>query len=403
MSQGHSSLRFSMLIIAAGTISTSLAQPDLLDLPIRHLLKDELRVSESQMAMLFGIGALAWYVKPLAGLLVDSVALLGTHRRYYLIISGLLAAALWLLVGILSYSYFFLLIAVVALQSMLVIGSTVLGGFLVERGKLLKAEGRLVSCRMFVEYACVLIAGPLAGYLAGIPFGTAAIIGAAIAVVIAPVAAMCVEEPHGSKVVGADLPDLRLMLTSRPIWLVASFLLVTSIPQSFGTPLYFYQRNALALSDVEIGYLTAIAGVGGLLASVFYQFLCQKLSMQMLLILGTLGPSIGIVSYLFYISVHAAIIIEFLSGFFFGISTLVLMQGAVISTLPRSIAFGFAVFMSASNAGAAVGDNLAALLVGHLSMTLFDVVKLFAVASAASCLLVFLLPRSLLSHSEGKI
>ena len=60
-------------------------------------------------------------------------------------------------------------------------------------------------------------------------------------------------------------------------------------------------------------------------------------------------------------------------------------------------------FMSASNAGAAVGDNLAALLVGHLSMTLFDVVKLFAVASAASCLLVFLLPRSLLSHSEGKI
>ena len=226
-----------MLIIAAGTISTSLAQPDLLDLPIRHLLKDELRVSESQMAMLFGIGALAWYVKPLAGLLVDSVALLGTHRRYYLIISGLLAAALWLLVGILSYSYFFLLIAVVALQSMLVIGSTVLGGFLVERGKLLKAEGRLVSCRMFVEYACVLIAGPLAGYLAGIPFGTAAIIGAAIAVVIAPVAAMCVEEPHGSKVVGAELPDLRLMLTSRPIWLVASFLLVSSIPQSFGTHL----------------------------------------------------------------------------------------------------------------------------------------------------------------------
>jgi Na+/melibiose symporter-like transporter len=392
-----------MLIIAAGTISTSLAQPDLLDLPIRHLLKDELRVSESQMAMLFGIGALAWYVKPLAGLLVDSVALLGTHRRYYLIISALLAAALWLLVGILSYSYFVLLISVVAMQSMLVIGSTVLGGFLVERGKLLKAEGRLVSCRMFVEYACVLIAGPLAGYLAGIPFGTAAIIGAAIAVVIAPVAAMCVEEPHGSKVVGAELPDLRLMLTSRPIWLVASFLLVTSIPQSFGTPLYFYQRNALALSDVEIGYLTAIAGVGGLLASVFYQFLCRKLSMQMLLILGTLGPSIGIVSYLFYISVHAAIIIEFLSGFFFGISTLVLMQGAVISTLPRSAAFGFAVFMSASNAGAAVGDNLAALLVGHLSMTLFDVVKLFAVASTASCLLVFLLPRSLLSHSEGKL
>src|SRR3974377_61898 len=105
-----------MLIIAAGIISTSLAQPDLLDLPIRHLLKDELRASESQMAMLFGIGALAWYVKPLAGLLVDRIALFGTHRRYYLIISAVLAAGFWLLLGIVSHSYFLLLITVIAIQ-----------------------------------------------------------------------------------------------------------------------------------------------------------------------------------------------------------------------------------------------------------------------------------------------
>src|SRR6516162_1082969 len=62
-----------MLIITAGAVSTSLAHPDLLDLPIRHLLKDELHASQSQMAMLFGIGALAWYVKPFAGLLVCCV------------------------------------------------------------------------------------------------------------------------------------------------------------------------------------------------------------------------------------------------------------------------------------------------------------------------------------------
>ena len=129
-----------MLVIAAGIISTSLAQPDLLDLPIRHLLKNELRVSESQMAMLFGIGALAWYLKPLAGLLVDNFALFETHRRYYLIISALLTAALWLFLGIASSSYFLLLVVVVAMQSMLIIGSTVLGVFLVERGKLLKGR-----------------------------------------------------------------------------------------------------------------------------------------------------------------------------------------------------------------------------------------------------------------------
>ena len=403
----HPSLRLSMLIIAAGTISASLAQPDLLDLPIRRLLKDDLAVSESQMAMLFGIGALAWYVKPVAGLLVDSVALFGTHRRYYLIISALLAAALWGLLGMVSGSYLWLLAVVVAIQCMLVIGSTVLGGFLVERGKLLRAEGRLVSCRMFVEQACVLIAGPLAGYLAGLPFGTAALIGAAIAVVVAPIAAVFVTEPvqEKSALVGAKyvLSDLRSMLNSRGIWLVAIFSLVSSVPHSFGTPLYFYQKNTLAFSDVEIGYLTAVGGLGGLLASGLYPFLCRQFPMQRLLVLGTIGPSIGLLGYLFYVSLPTALIVEFLGGFLFAIGTLGVMQSAVISTLGSSAAFGFAVFMSASNIGAAIGDNLAALLVERLSMTLFDVVKLFAAGSAACCLFVFFLPRRLLDHWEGKL
>jgi Na+/melibiose symporter-like transporter len=401
------SLRLSMLIIAAGTISTSLAQPDLLDLPIRRLLKEELGVSQSQMAMLFGIGALAWYAKPIAGLLVDSIALFGTHRRYYLIISSVVAAALWVFLGMVPHSYPLLLAGVVAMQCMLVIGSTVLGGFLVERGKRLMAEGRLVSCRMFVEHACDLVAGPLSGYLAGLAFGTAALIGAAIAVAAAPIAAISVTEPiqRKSTVVGARylFSDIKSMLNSRTIWLVAIFSLIVSIPQSFGTPLYFYQKNTLAFTDVEIGYLTAVAGLGGLLGSGLYQFLCRHFPMQWLLILGTLGSSMGIAGYLFYVSYPSALIVEFASGFLFAIGTLGVMQSAVISTLGSSAAFGFAVFMSASNAGAAIGDNLAALLVERLSMTLSDLAKTFAAASGACCLLVLILPRSLLSHWEGKL
>ena len=391
-----------MLIIAAGIISTSLAQPDLLDLPIRHLLKDELRVSESQMAMLFGIGALAWYVKPLAGLLVDSIALFGTHRRHYLIVSALAAAALWLSLGIVSHSYLLLLTVVIAIQFMLVIGSTALGGFLVEQGKLLRAEGRLVSWRVFVEQGCILVAGPIGGYLAGLPFGTAVAVGAAIASLVAPVTAVCVAEPvpdRSRSVVTKNV--LRDLGNSRTMWVVTGFLLVCNIPQSFGTPLYFYQKNTLALSDVTIGYLTATAGAGGLLASILYGFLCQKLSMLGLLVLGTIGPSVGILAFLFYVSVPAALVVELLGGFSFGMGTLALMQVSVISTLTPSAAFGFAVFMSVSNAGAAIGDNLAAILVDRFTMTLFDVIKVFAVTSAACCVLVFFLPRGLLAHLDG--
>jgi hypothetical protein len=111
----------------------------------------------------------------------------------------------------------------------------------------------------------------------------------------------------------------------------------------------------------------------------------------------------GIAGYLFYASFSSALIVEFASGFVFAIGTLGVMQSAVISTLGSSAAFVFAVFMSASNAGAAIGDNLAALLVERLSMTLSDLAKTFAAASGACCLLVLILPRSLLSHWEGKL
>ena len=394
-----------MFIVATGAVSTSLAGPDLLDLPIRHLVKDELHASQSQMAILFGIGALAWYVKPLAGLLVDNVALFGTHRRHYLIFSTLIAAALWLLLGIVSHSYWLLLVTIVAMQCMLVIGSTVLGGFLVECGKLLGAEGRLVSCRIFIEDACALVAGPLAGYLAGLPFAMATLIAAAIAAATAPLAAAYVAEPPGAKPKSPGAADLlhnvRLVLSSRAMWLVAVFSLVSNIPQSFETPLYFYQKNALALSDVQIGYLTAVESVGGLLASAFYQFLCRKLPLQGLLVLGILGSSIAIAAYLFYTSFAAAVIIGFLRGFLFGIGTLAVMQSAVIATLAPSAAFGFALLMSASNAGGGIGDIMAAMLADRLSMTLFDIVKLFAAASAACCVFVFILPRNLLKHREG--
>ena len=183
------------------------------------------------------------------------------------------------------------------MQCMLVIGSTVLGGFLVERGKLLMAEGRLVSCRMFVENACDLIAGPLSGYLAGLAFGTAALVGAAIAVVVR---AYRSRRRYGAYP-GESLPlleqntfspDIKSMLNSRADMVGCNFSLIASIPQSFGTPLYFYQKNTLAFSDVEIGYLTAVAGLGGLLGSGLYQFLCRQFPMRWLLVLGTLGSSV---------------------------------------------------------------------------------------------------------------
>jgi hypothetical protein len=91
------------------------------------------------------------YLKPLAGILSDSVPLFGTRRRHYLLLSVGAAGVLWLLLGIVPKTFHSLLGTIVALETMWVIGSTVVEGLLVEEGQKYQATGQLSSLRLPVR------------------------------------------------------------------------------------------------------------------------------------------------------------------------------------------------------------------------------------------------------------
>src|SRR5215471_8816906 len=151
----------SALLIGVGVFATTLAQPSVIKLPLQNLLKTDLHIRPEGMAVFFAVSALAWYFKPLAGVLSDSVPLFGTRRRHYLLLSALAAGAFWLLTGWVPHTYASLLAAVVAMNAMLVVGSTVVGGVMVEAGQRYGATGRLTSARYFVMNVCILLGGPL--------------------------------------------------------------------------------------------------------------------------------------------------------------------------------------------------------------------------------------------------
>src|SRR5438128_2257533 len=183
------------ILVGAGVFATTFAQPAVLKLPLQYLLKSDLHVSRDAMAAFFAAGALAWYFKPLAGILSDSVPLFGTRRRHYLLLSGVAAGGLWLLIGLVPRTYAALLAAVIAMNAMLVVGSTVVGGVMVEIGQRYRATGRLSSARYFVQNACVLLGGPVGGFLAARSFGLTALVGAAVALSVVPVAWWLLREP----------------------------------------------------------------------------------------------------------------------------------------------------------------------------------------------------------------
>src|SRR2546428_6297754 len=129
------------LLLAVGWALTNIAYA-IYDLPLKFVLKDELHLDAQKISMFFALGVFSNYVKPLAGILTDSVPLFGTRRRHYLLLSGVAAGGLWLLIGLVPRTYAALLAAVIAINAMLVVGSTAVGGVRVHIGPRDRPTGR---------------------------------------------------------------------------------------------------------------------------------------------------------------------------------------------------------------------------------------------------------------------
>jgi hypothetical protein len=165
------------LIIVFGIFATTLPQPQGLGrLALQFLLKNDVGVTREQMATFFFWCGLAWYLKPFAGILTDAFPIFRTRRRYYLLITSILASVSWLGMGFLPHSYGALLWGALVVNIFMVMGSTVTGAYLVEAGQSLGATGRLTAVREIVYNFCTLVQGPLGGLLvtAGFMWATGA-------------------------------------------------------------------------------------------------------------------------------------------------------------------------------------------------------------------------------------
>lgn len=302
--ESDSLLRWSV-VVAAGMVASNLALPDLLDLPFKNLLRTELKLGRDEVSLFMSLAALPWYLKILAGLLSDSFPLLGTHRRHYLIFSGALAAACWLVVGAMPHDYWPLLFALMATNTMLVFVSTVTAALIVEAGKRLGVEGQLVTVRVIMESACLVVAGPIAGYLAAQPFGWTGVAGALIVMLtIVPAALFVLREPavaqHDTSPLHEAVIKLREALGSRTLWLAALFLTLAVAPQTFTTVLYFHQIEQVGLANIDIGYLNSASALAGVATGVAYAAVRPRFSLRTLLVAGLLFGAIGAGSLLFY-------------------------------------------------------------------------------------------------------
>jgi len=357
------------LIAVSLFVSTFVSDGKLAKLPLQFLLKDRLHVAPELMAAFFGLTGLAWYFKPLAGLLSDAVPLRGSRRRNYLLLSGLGAGLLWALLGLVPHGYGPLVWTLVAANAFAVVASSVSGGLLVEEGQRQGLTGRLGSLRETIIAGSSLLAQPVGGFLAERAFGWTCGVGAVLFLGLLP-AALCLlpkERAAVRKALFAETLKAQMgpVFRSRGLWLATAFIFLKELSPGFGTPLFYIQTNVLHFSKLFLGGLGAVFNGAAVAGALVYALLCLRLPLGRLLPGAIVLSAAGSLLFLGYHSHSSALTVQGVSGFLGIFASVALMDLAARTTPVGGEALGYSLLMSAFNLGLTGSDILGAWLYSH--------------------------------------
>jgi MFS family permease len=391
------------LLLALGWSLTNIAYA-IYDLPLKFVLKDELHLNAQQISAFFALGVITNYFKPLAGILVDSIPLFGTRRRWYLLISLFLCGVGWLILGVVPRRYNIMLVTFAITYAMVMVISTTLGGVMVETAQRFRAAGRLTAQRIAMFRVGSLAGGPLGGLLSTLPLLVTMACSATLHFVLIPIVWLNLREPGTAKVnrqVWVDaILQLRALVKSRVVLAAAGMICLIAASPGFGTPMLFYQTNTLKFTKPFLGSLVLISAVFGLLAAMFYHRMCRQLSMKRMLIVSILIHALGTLFYLLYHDRMTAVLITALEGVTVTLAVLPVYDLAARGTPKGSEALGYSVMMSVWNLTNSLSDWTGSFLFTQFGLTFSHLVWLNAGTTALVLLAVPFLPRKLLEQRD---
>ncbi len=401
---GMKTVQFMSLLLAFGWLGTNIAYA-VADLPFKFLLKDELHLTAPQISGFMALAIFTNYIKPLAGILTDSVPLFGTRRRSYLLFSLGLCGVGWILLSLVPRRYGFLLATYMAMYLMVVFISTTFGGVMVELGTRFRMAGRLTAQRIGMFKAGALLGGPLGGFLASYPFVLTASLVAGLHFALIPMVYFGLREPRTATInrrVWSDAGDqFRGLIKNHTLLIAAGMICLIAIAPGFGTPLFFYQTDTLKFSKQFIGNLGLIHAAFGLSAAIIYRWMCFRLTLKTLISSSIIIHAVGTLFFLAYRSHESAMAITALEGIAQTLAMLPVYDLAARATPKGSEALGYAVMMSAWNLTNSLSDWSGSLIFAKFHLTFQSLVWLNSATTLLALIAVPALPALLLRQSDA--
>jgi Na+/melibiose symporter-like transporter len=364
--------------------------------PTTFLLKDQLKVLPSELALFGAITGIPAYLKPLFGIFSDAVPLLGTRRKHYLIFSALLAGLIFLLLALVPRTFSVLLGMHLTATTAMVLLSTAMGGLMTDVGQRHGATGRMSAQRVFLGRLETLFSGPLGMTLAKGPYALAATLSGLFYLVLVPWFALRFHEKSGAQLERSVLADAKKSLVSlgrsKSLWQAAGLLALVLLAPGFGSPMLYYQTDTLKFSKDFLALLALIGGASGLLGAALYSKLCRRFPLRALLGASIVVHGLGTLFYLFYRSPGSALAITALEGVTNTLAVLPLYDLCARSAPKGSEALGYSVMMSVWNFTLQLSNILGSQLYDRLHLSFMDLVWLNAGTTLLALVGVPLLP-----------
>jgi len=311
-----------------------------------YYLKETLHFSPEKIMVLSTITSLAWVVKPPIGYAIDNFF----NKRVWIFISLAMSIGATLFLGMNQ-------LPIVALVLFLLLASTCtafrdvsVDGIMCVEGKKLKATGKIQSIQWVSITIAGLITGIGGGYIAEKWGYRAAFLCLIPIYFLVWAAAYFYQETDLAEYKKRSnfVSDMKTLFSHKKLLIVGLFIFLYKYSPSFGTPLFFIQRDEFKWSKIWIGMLATIGTVFAVIGSLLYYKYSQKIKIKKWIYYSVFLGAVTSLSYLYYTPVTAVIydiVYNFVGMFIF----LMVMDFMARSSTKGLEATSFALLCSMSN------------------------------------------------------
>ncbi len=349
-----------------------------------YYLKETLHFSPEKIMVISSITISAWLVKPVIGYIIDNFL----NKKAWILISLALDVILVSFIGLASLPLIILVGVLVLNSTNAAFRDVSADGIMCVEGKRLNATGKIQSVQWISLNVAILLTGIGGGFIAekwGYKAGFLSLIPVYLLVAIPAIFYRKGEKEERSNARSTLILDLKKLFSHKQLLIVGLFIFLYKYSPSFGTPLFFIQRDAFKWGKIWIGILGTISTLFSIVGSLLYYKFSSKIKMKKWLYFSVFAGAVTTLSYLYYTPVTAVlydVAYSFIGMFIF----LMVMDFMARNTIKGLEATSFALLCSISNL-ALVTSNLS----GAFLLPLLGLKGLIILSSLTSFLCLFLI------------